>query len=72
MAILYLVLTKIYREAPAVQAVIWTAVLAPNTIYRQTAYLRTRSWATQAFVLGAGISAMYVFMLAVSVIASRL
>lgn len=72
MAVLYLVLTKIYRGAPAVQAVIWTAVLAPSSIYRQTAYLRTRSWATQAFVLGAGISAMHVFMLAVSVIASRL
>jgi hypothetical protein len=71
-AILYLVLTKIYREAPAVQAVLWTAVILPSFIYRQTAYLRTRSWLTQAFVLAAGISATYVFMLAVCMIARRL
>jgi hypothetical protein len=72
MAILYLVLTKIYRGAPAVQAVIYTAILFPNFIHRQTVYLKKRLWFTQALVLGAGISAMYVFMLAVCVVASRL
>jgi hypothetical protein len=72
MALLYLVLTKIYRDAPAVQAVIWTAILFPNFIYRQTVYLKKRLWLTQAFVLGAGISAMYAFMLAVCLIARRL
>ncbi len=72
MAILYIVLTKIYREAPAVQAVLWTAVILPTFIYRQTAYLRTRSWLTQAFVLVAGILATYVFMLAVCMVAVRL
>jgi len=72
MAILYIVLTKVYREAPAVQAVLWTAVISPTFIHRQTAYLRTRSWLTQAFILGAGISATYVFMLAVCLIAVRL
>ena len=72
MAILYVVLTKIYREAPAVQAVFWASAISPTFIYRQTTYLRTRSWATQAFVLGAGISATYVFMLAVCLIAGQL
>ena len=72
MAILYLVLTKIYREAPAVQAVFWTAVILPTFIHRQTVYLRTRSWLTQAFVLAGGISATYVFMFAVCLIAARL
>lgn len=72
MAILYIVLTKIYREAPAVQAVFWASALAPTFIYRQTAYLRTRSWLTQAFIFAAGISATYVFMLAVCMVAVRL
>lgn len=72
LAILYLVLTKIYRGAPAVQAVIYTAILFPNFIHQQTVYLKKRLWLTQAFVLGAGVSAMYVFMLAVCEIASRL
>ena len=72
MAALYLVLTKMYREAPAVQAIFWSSALAPTFIYQQTAYLRTRSWLTQALVLGAGISAYYVFFLAVCVVARRL
>jgi hypothetical protein len=71
-AILYMVLTKIYREAPAVQAVYWTSIFFPNFIYRQTVYLKNRLWLTQAFILGAGLSAMYVFMLAVCVVGSEL
>jgi hypothetical protein len=72
LAILYLVLTKLYRGAPAVQAVIYTAILFPNFIHQQTVYLKKRLWLTQAFVLGAGVSAMYLFMLAVCLIAARL
>jgi len=71
-AILYLVLTKIYREAPAVQAVFWTSVLFPNFIYQQMVYLKKRLWLTQVFVLAAGLSAMYLFMLAVMLIAKAL
>lgn len=71
-AVLYLVLTKIYRGAPAVQAVYWSAVLFPNFIYQQTVYLKKRSWLAQAFVLAAGLSAMYLFMLVVCVAASKL
>ena len=71
-AILYMVLTKIYRGAPAVQAVYWTSIFFPNFIYQQTVYLKKRFWLTQALVLGAGLSAMYLFMLAVCVIGSRL
>ena len=72
MAMLYLLLTKIYREAPAVQAVIWSAILAPNIINTQMAYLRKRSWLTHAIIVGGGILGLYAFMLAVSVLATRL
>jgi hypothetical protein len=72
MALLYLVLTKIYREAPAVQAVLWTSILFPNFIYQQTAYLKKRLWLTQAVVLGAGLSATYLFMLTVFLVAKSL
>ncbi len=71
-AVLYLVLTKIYRGAPAVKAVYWSSVFFPNFIYQQTVYLKKRLWLTQAFVLAAGLSAMYLFMLAVCVAASKL
>jgi hypothetical protein len=71
-AALYLVLTKIYREAPAVQAVYWTSIFFPNFIYQQTIYLKKRLLVTQALVLGAGLSAMYLFMLTVCVVGKRL
>ena len=71
-AALYLVLTKIYREAPAVQAMWWTSFMFSNFIYQQMAYLKKRLWPTQALVLGAGLSAMYLFMLAVLVAARKL
>jgi hypothetical protein len=71
-AVLYLVLTKIYREAPAVQAVFWTSVFFPNFIYQQMVYLKKRLWLTQALVLGSGLSAMYLFMLTVFIVASKL
>jgi len=71
-AILYLGLTKMYRGVPAVQAVWWTSVLFPNFIYQQTVYLKKRTWLTQALILGAGLSAMYLFMLSVCLIGSRL
>ena len=71
-AVLYLVLTKIYREAPAAQAVYWTSIFFPNFIYQQTVYLKRRLWLTQAVVLGAGLSGMYLFMLTVCVVASKL
>ena len=71
-AVLYIVLTKIYRGAPAVQAVYWTSIFFPNFIYQQTVYLKKRFWLTQAIVLGAGLSAMYLFMLTVCVVGSKL
>ena len=71
-AVVYLVLTKIYRAAPAVQAVYWTSIFFPNFIYQQTVYLKKRLWLTQALVLGAGLSAMYLFMLAVCLTGNRL
>jgi len=72
MAVLYLVLTKIYREAPAAQAMLYASIFSTSLVYKQIAYLRKRSWLTQAFFLGAGLSAMYLFMLAVCVIAGKL
>jgi len=71
-AALYMVLTKIYRQAPAVQAVYWTSIFFPNFIYQQTVYLKKRLWLTQAIVLGAGLSGMYLFMLTVCELGSKL
>lgn len=71
-AALYLVLTKIYREAAPVQALIYASAPALSMVYAQTAYLRRRSWRTQAFILGGGLSGMYLFMLAVCLIVRRL
>jgi hypothetical protein len=71
-AILYLVLTKLYRGAPAVQAVIYAAIFSSSIVYRQVAYLRNRSRLTQVFFLGGSLFAMYLFMLAVCLVAARL
>ena len=71
-ALLYMVLTKIYRGAPAAQAVLYASFPALSFVYGQTAYLRKRRWLTQALVLGGGLSTLYLFMLAVCVIASKL
>jgi hypothetical protein len=72
MAVLYIGLTKIYHAAPAVEAVFYTSFPFLGLVYGQTAYLRKRSWITQIFVLGAGLSALYMVMLAACVIGSKL
>jgi hypothetical protein len=72
MAVLYMVLTKIYREAPAVQAVFYASVFSSSTVYLQAAYLRNRPWLTRVFILGGSLLGMYLFMLAVCVIGSKL
>jgi hypothetical protein len=72
MAVLYIALTKIYHSAPAVQAVGYASFPALCLVYGEAAYLRKRPWLTQVFILVAGLSAMYLFMLAASVIGSRL
>lgn len=71
-AVLYMVLTKIYREAAPVQALIFAAVPALSVVYAQTAYLRRRSWRVQAFILGGALSGMYLFILGVCLIAKSL
>jgi hypothetical protein len=72
MAVLYLGLTKIYHSAPAVQAVGYASFPALCLVYGEAAYLRKRHWLTQVFILLGGLSGMYLFMLAVCVIGSRL
>lgn len=72
MASLYLVLTKLYRQAPAVQAVIYASVFFTSCIHVQMAYLRNRSRGTQALILGAELGAMYLFMLGACLLASKL
>jgi hypothetical protein len=72
MASLYLVLTKIFRQAPAVQAVIYTSVFFTSSIHVQMAYLRNRSRGTQALILGAELVAMYLFMLGVCLLAGKI
>jgi len=72
LAALEIGLTKIYRGAPAVQALIYASGPALGLVYEQTAYLRKRSWAAQAFILGGGVSATYLFILAVCLLGSKL
>jgi len=72
MAGLYIGLTKIYYAAPALQALFYASFPALAIIYGETAYLRKRPWLTQVFILGGGLSGMYLFMLAVCLIGSRL
>jgi hypothetical protein len=72
MASLYLVLTKIFRQAPAVQAVIYASVVFTTSIHVQMTYLRNRSRTAQALILGAELAAIYLLMLGASLIASKL
>jgi hypothetical protein len=72
MAVLYIALTKIYHSTPAVQAVGYASFPALCLVYGEAAFLRKRPWLTQAFILGGGISGMYLFMLAVCVMGSKL
>ena len=70
-AFLCIALTKIYREAAPVQALLYAAAPALSMVYAQTAYLWRRSWRVQALILGSGLSGMYLFMLGVCLIAKR-
>lgn len=72
MAGLYIVLTKIYRTRPAVEALGYASFPVLCLIYTQTAYLRKRPVLTQILVATAGIAAMYLFMFGACVIASKL
>ena len=72
MASIYLVLSKIFRQAPAVQAVIYASVFFTSSIRVQMAYLRNRSRGTQALILGAELVAMYLFMLGVCLLAGKI
>ena len=72
MAALYMALTKIYHAAPAVEAVFYASFPFLGLVYGQAAYLRKRPWLTQAFILGGGLSGLYLFMLAACLIGSRL
>jgi hypothetical protein len=65
-------LSRIYRGAMPVQALIYWSAPALSLIYEQTAYLRKRSARTQAFILGGGLLGMYLFMLAVCGVATKL
>jgi hypothetical protein len=70
-AILYLVLTKLYHGAPAVQALLYTFICSSFT-YEQMVYLRTRQKLTRILIVAGELSAMYVFFVAVLVVANRL
>jgi hypothetical protein len=72
MASLYLVLTKIFRQGPAVQAVIYASVLFTSSIRVQMSYLRNRSRTAQVLILGAELAVIYLFMLGACLIATKL
>ncbi len=68
----YLVLTKIYRSAPAVQALGYGSAPMIWFVYEQTAYLRKRPLFTQILVAAAGVGGLYLFMFGTCVLASKL
>jgi hypothetical protein len=72
LATLYVLLTKIYHSVPAVEAVFYASFPFMCLVYAQTAYLRKRSWLTQALVLGAGLSVLYLVMLSACLIGAKL
>jgi hypothetical protein len=72
MAVLYIVLRKMYHAAPAVEAVGYASFPAMSLIYAQMAYLRKRPALTQLLICSAGLAGMYLFMFGVCVIASKL
>jgi hypothetical protein len=72
MAVLYIVLRKIYHAAPAVEAVGYASFPAMSLIYAQTAYLRKRPWFTQVLIVLAGFAGMYAFMFGACLIAAKL
>jgi hypothetical protein len=72
MAALYLVLTKLYRGAPAVQAVFYASVLFTSSVQFQMVYVRNRSRAAQILILGSELGFMYLFMLSACLLASRI
>jgi hypothetical protein len=71
MVTLYLVLTKLYHGAPAVQALLYTSICS-SFVYEQMVYLRNRPSVTKILVVGAELSAVYLIMLAACLIATRL
>jgi hypothetical protein len=72
MAVLYIVLRKIYHAAPAVEAVGYASFPAMSLIYAQAAYLRKRPWFTQVLIVFAGCAGMYAFMFGACLIAAKL
>jgi hypothetical protein len=70
-AILYLVLTKLYHGAPAVQALIYTFICSSFT-YEQMVYLKTRPRLTRILIVAGELSVMYVFFVGVLLIANRI
>jgi hypothetical protein len=72
MASLYLILTRIFRQAPAVQAVIYASVFFTSSIRVQMAYLRNRSRGAQVLMLGAELIAMYLLMLGACALAAKI
>jgi hypothetical protein len=72
MAGLYIVLTRIYHAAPAVEAVGYASFPSIWFIYEQTAYLHKRRWFTQAVIGFAGVAGMYLVMLGACEIAAKL
>ena len=72
LAIVYLALTKLFREAPAVQAIIYASIFFTSSIKVQMAYLRNHSKGARVLILGAELAAMYLFMLGTCLLASKI
>ena len=72
MAVLYIVLRKIYHGTPAVEAVGYASFPAIMLVYTQAAYLQRRPWLTRLVFVFSGCAGMYLFMFGACVIADKL
>ena len=72
MAVAYLVLTKFYHSAPAVQALGYAAMPAMYQLYVHGAYLRRRRLSTQLVVTGGALAFIYLITWGACEIAVRL
>jgi len=72
MAVAYVVLTKLYHSAPAVQALGYMAVPAIFQFYVHAAFLRHRRISTQVVVTSGALGLVYLILWAACEIAVRL
>jgi hypothetical protein len=72
LATTYVILTKFYHHAPAVEALGCVMLPAILLFYVQMAYLRRRAFTTRVFFTGGMLGTLYLIMWGACVLASQL